>query len=196
MKKVDMFIGCKRKDVATRNLKYLTKLKGNLLKMRAVQHSQTNKKFKPQISHKDGNVGSTSLMNDLLLKIGAQIMIVNNIDTLDQLTNGQIGSLEDIIRREDKKIEILIIKLKDSNAGKSNMSQHPNLSLKYPNCVFIRRISMQYSIRKKTGDVGSMATVIQFPVRLAHVITAHKIQGITIPYLLFLLTYLKLPRPM
>ena len=182
MKKVDMFIGCKRKDVATRNLKYLAKLKGNFLRMKAVHYSATNKKFKPQVSQKDGNVGTTSLMNELLLKIGAQVMLVHNIDTLDQLTNGQIGILEDVIRTEDKKIEILIIKLKDQNAGKHNMSQHLNLSKKNPDCVFIRRVSIQYSIRRKSGDVGSVATVVQFPVRLAHAITAHKIQGNTIPH--------------
>ena len=65
---------------------------------------------------------------------------------ISDLTNGQIGNLEDVIRTEDKKIEILIVKLKDENAGKNNIRQHPNLSQKYPNCVFIRRISIQYAI--------------------------------------------------
>ena len=182
LKKVDMFIGCKQKDVAERNLKYLARLKGNFLRMKAVHYSATNKKFKPQISKKDGNVGSTSLMNELLLKIGAQVMIVNNVDTLDQLTNGQIGSLEDVIRTDDKKIEILVIKLKDQTAGAQNRSNNQSLAVKYPTCVFIRKISIQYSIRRKSGDIGSIATVIQFPVKLAHAITAHKIQGNTIQY--------------
>ena len=180
IKNADMFIGCKRKDVAERNMKYLAQLKGSLLRMKAVHHSATKKKYKPMISKKDGNVGNTSLIDELLLKVGAQVMIVHNVDTLDQLSNGQIGILVDIIRTQDKKIEILVIKLRDESAGSQNKNRYPNLSIKYPKCVFIKRTSIQYSIRKKSGDVGAMATVIQFPVKLAHAITAHKIQGNTI----------------
>ena len=42
-----------------------------------------------------------------------------------------------------------------------------------------RQCSFQYTIGGKKADVGTSATVIQFPVRLAHAITAHKVQGQT-----------------
>merc|ERR1712155_478854 len=70
----------------------------------------------------------------------------------------------------------------DKKAGENNRKKYTKLSELYPGCVFIERVSIQYTLRKKSGNVGATATVIQFPVRLAHAITAHKIQGQSLIY--------------
>ena len=79
-------------------------------------------------------------------------------------------------------VDKLIIKLQNKAAGKTNRQKYPGLASRYPNCVIIERVSIQYTLRKKSGDVGTTATVIQFPVKLALAITSHKIQGQTIPW--------------
>ena len=55
------------------------------------------------------------------------------------------------------------------------------MARRYPDCVVIERIKLEYSLRKKGGLEGAKAAVIQFPIRLAHAITAHKVQGQSIP---------------
>ena len=116
------------------------------------------------------------------MKIGAKVMIIHNIDTADGLTNGQMGELKHVVRTTKGEVDKLVIKLNNDRAGKKNRSQYPILAAKFPNCIVIERVNYQYSLRKKSGDAGAKANVIQFPVTLAFAITAHKIQGQTIPY--------------
>ena len=73
-----------------------------------------------------------------------------------------------------------MVKLKNESAGKMNRVKHPLLASKYPECVFLDRFSMQYNLRQRSGDIGFSATVVQFPVKVAFAVTAHKIQGASI----------------
>ena len=179
----DLFIGGKRRQCAEINRNYVFhQLKGSSIKkLEAITFHQTRKNFKPKLNDKDGTIGSTSFKNKLFLKKGAKIMIIHNIDTIDSLTNGQIGILEDFIESKEGTIEKLMVNLLNKNAGRLNRQKHPFLAEKYPNCVIIERMSMQYSLRAKSGDAGSTATLIQFPITLAHAVTGHKVQGQSIP---------------
>ena len=143
------------------------------------------KDYNPKPNPKDGAIGNTAFLNELILKIGAKVMLVHNVDVPDMLTNGQLGVLKDVIRTDDKKIisgpniQMLVVELKDKKAGKANQKNNAEFAKKYPGCVFLERVSWQYSLTKrgKNKNGGTTATVIQFPLRVAHGITAHKIQG-------------------
>ena len=182
IRNADLYIGGKRRQCAKINKNYIFhQLKGEIIKLEAINFHQTRKNFQPKIDDKDGTIGTTSFKNKLMLKIGAKIMIIHNIDTIDSLTNGQIGILKDAIESKEGKVEKLIVKLSNENAGQINRQKHKFLSEKYPGCVIIERMSLQYSLRAKSGDAGSTATLIQFPITLAHAVTGHKVQGQSIP---------------
>ena len=115
------------------------------------------------------------------LLFGVRNILIHNIDTGDGLTNGQLGILTNIIYTTDGKPDKLIVNLQKSGVGLQNRNRFPNIARKFPNSVIIEKVSISYSIRKKGGIVGSTATLVQFPIKLANAITAHKIQGQTIP---------------
>ena len=155
LKNADLYLMCKRKDCAKRNLLDLNKLDGKMIKIKAKHHHPTQKNYKPWIEPKEGAIASTSFLDELYLKIGAKVMLIHNINTTDALTNGQLGRLVDMIKTKSGDIDKLIIKLKNKAAGKQNRQKHPGLTARYPDCVFIERVSNQYPLRKKSGDVGS-----------------------------------------
>ena len=181
LKEVDLHIVPIRKTCAKFNYEYLVSLKGPEIILKASHYHSTKKTFKPFIEGKEGAIGNTSFIDEIKVKIGAKIIIIHNIDTGDGLTNGQLGILTDIINTTDGKPDKLIVTLQKVDVGSENRKKFPNIARKYPNSVIIEKASINYSIRKKGGIVGSTATLIQFPIKLANAITAHKIQGQTIP---------------
>ena len=181
LKNVSLFIDATREACTKYNKKYLHGLEGEEIKVKAQHYHPTQKKFTPFINKKEGTIGTTAFQDELIMKLNAKIIIIHNIDTSDGLTNGQLGHLVKVIYTKDGEADKLIIKLKKSGAGVQNRRKFKELISKYPETVVVEKVSINYSIRKKGGDVGSTATLVQFPVKLAHAITSHKIQGQTVP---------------
>ena len=179
---VGLYITAVRKTCDIINEKYISKLKGTPLKLKAVHHHPTQPNYKPQINSKDQTIAETGFRNEIILKPGARIILIHNLNTVDSLTNGQLGTFIDAIKNKEGKVEILVLKLDKHGAGRHNNEENPQFNKKYPNCIFIRRVSIQYCITKRFVEASSKATLIQFPVKLAFAITAHKVQGSSIPY--------------
>ena len=178
---VDLHIVPVRKSCSKYNSEYLVSLQGKEVKLKAIHYHSTQKRYKPFIESKEGAIGTTSFIDEIKVKLGAKIILIHNIDTGDGLTNGQLGILTNIIYTTDGKPDKLIVNLQKSGVGLQNRNRFPNIARKFPNSVIIEKVSISYSIRKKGGIVGSTATLVQFPIKLANAITAHKIQGQTIP---------------
>ena len=180
-KDVELFITPTRAECQKHNNDYLKKLDGEEILLPADHFNRTQPNYKPFIDHKEGTIGTTGFVDKLQLKKGAKIIMIHNVKVSDCLTNGQLGNFIDTIKTTDGKVAMLVIKLKNKNAGQENRQKFKGFLAKYPGCILIERVKKEYTIRKSGGTVGSSASLVQFPVKLAHAITAHKIQGQTIP---------------
>jgi hypothetical protein len=146
LKDVSLYIVPTRKACAKYNIEYLNSLEGSEILLKARHYHATQKKYKPFIDQKEGAVGTTAFQDELKLKVGANIIIIHNVDTSDGLTNGQLGELVTVINSKDGVADKLIIKLKNKDAGIQSRRKYPGLAMKYPESVVIERVTINYSI--------------------------------------------------
>ena len=165
------------------NEKFVGKMPGEMIVLRAIHSHATLKNFKPPMRDKDGTVGQTGLKDVLNLKRGAKVMVIDNIDVSDGITNGTFGEFVDVVVTKSGQVDKLVVRPDDSSTGNINRTKFPQLAHRFPDCIFVEKVSKNYTLnQKRRGDVASRATVIQFPVRLSFATTTHKMQGATIVY--------------
>ena len=170
---------CTRKTGAAMNLKYVLKLPGEMIKIQALNFKSNRKSFKPPMHRSgDGTIAKTGFMNELLLKIGAKVMLIKNLRTEDGLTNGQTGILEHVVRDSKGDVKYLMVRFNRENVGKMTRNENPQLERQFPGCTKIEKTLETYTL-KDGGD--STANLLQFPIVLAEAMTAHKTQGMTYP---------------
>ena len=174
--RADIWICPKKSVCAKRNKECVERLPGETVVLNALHHHPTQKNYRPKIEP-DGSVGKTGFLNELKLRIGCKLMIIANIATADGLCNGQLGTLVDFIYTKRGAVDKLVIQLKDPSVGTENRSKFQHLAHQYPGCVFIEKMTKDYSLSGKSRDDGVSARLIQFPVVVAFAITSHKIQG-------------------
>ena len=161
-----LWITCKKTPCAEMNAELLQRLPGDLLaELKAIHHHPTSKSYKPSIDKNDGTVAQTGFANIIPIKKGAKLMIISNLDTPDGLVNGTLCTLVDVVRTKKGEVDKLVVKSKDSFVGQRNQAKFPQLAQRYPDCFFLERITHTYSIGKRSGDIGSTASLFQFPVR-------------------------------
>ena len=106
-------------------------------------------------------------MNQLKLKLRAKVILIHNINTPDALTNGQLGILTGVIKSDLENTDKLVVKFNNANVGKETRKKYPGITAKYKDGTIIERVSFKYPISKKSKEVSSQATLIQFPLNPA-----------------------------
>ena len=116
-------------------------------------------------------------MRELKMKVGAKVMMIRNVNTEDSLTNGQLGVLVGVIRDKEGGVQKLMIKFDKLDAGKMTRRESPQLEVQFPGATKVEKRLESFSLTKNSG---TKANLIQFPIVLAHAVTVHKTQGMTI----------------
>ena len=166
-----------RRPVHEVNIKKLNDLQNETVVLKAINVHQTQSNYRPVISS-DGFVNNTPFLSDLMLKVGAKVMLTYNCDTSDGLTNGSPGTVMHFAKNGDSITHILVL-FDEKETGHKARQKNQNFALQYPECTPIGRVSFEYSLGLKKEHTAK-AKVIQFPFMLAWALTAHKMQGQTI----------------
>ena len=127
----------------------------------------------PEKPHQTGN-----LRKVLQLKVGASIMVTDNIDVSDGLTNGARGTVTNIITDQNQqKIQAILVQFENqaigADAKKKSKYKHIN-----KDAVPIVQSEVSFPVK---GATSFNVTRRQFPLTLAWAVTIHKCQGLTLP---------------
>ena len=150
--------------VNARNEAKLNEIDGKLFIIKAKNSSRTVTTFS---TNKAGRIMNTPFMAVLKLKIGCEVVMVHNVDTLDGLTNGCRGVLVDV-EMKGEAVSRLVVKLHNPEHGR--LARQKNPCKKFPQATYIDAIHWTYLLG------GATAMVYQFPITGAAAITSHKIQ--------------------
>ena len=170
----------KNEPVAIYNNHRMELLEGKTYKSEA-KHLN-NPGWKRRIKN-NGQIGDTQFQQEIMVKVGARVMLIYNVRTNDGLTNGACGVILAVETSKDDcdKIETLIISFDQVSTGKQLRSENPRVTKLYgEEATPIKRISFEYSAGNLSKQHSAKVKLIQFPVKLAWAITGHKVQGQTI----------------
>ena len=134
------------------------------------------------LSRKPADTGN--LRERLLVKVGARVMLTNNIDTCDGLTNGAYGTVTYIVTRkytdgkgnekEDMRSILVHFDREEVGLQAKAKSLYRNID---PLAVPIHPIDVRFFHHGyKTVEI----TRRNFPLCLAWAVTIHKVQGMTV----------------
>jgi ATP-dependent DNA helicase PIF1 len=112
-----------------------------------------------------------NLPTELLVCIGAQVMLTTNTWTENGLVNGSIGTIEDIVWDVGKDPSVDMPSVLLVHFSEYSGPGFPNYG---PKIIPIFPVTRQFEYK------GIPCTRTQFPLRLAYAITVHKSQGLTL----------------
>lgn len=123
-----------------------------------------------------GTIEETAFLQTLKLKVGARVMVIHNINTLDGLTNGAQGRVVDILLKEGK-LHYILVRFDNPNIGQEQRRTHRFLHAvaRSDDLTPIGRFNLGYTLGDVRRDHAARASLHQFPLKLSWALTAHKV---------------------
>ena len=125
-----------------------------------------------------GTIEDTAFQETLKLKVGARVMLIHNVNTLDGLTNGAQGKIMDVVTKNEK-VRYVIVKFDNPDIGAEQRRSCrfiPSVA-RSEDLTPIPRFELSYTLGDVRKDHGARASFLQFPLKLSWALTAHKCQG-------------------
>lgn len=168
-----MHIFGRNADVNEVNEKRLQQMTSKLYTIEAKHIPSTRK-----ITIKEaGTIEETAFLQTLKLKVGARVMLIQNINTLDGLTNGAQGKVMEILAKGER-VRFVMVKFDNPNIGseqRRKFNRLPSLAI-YPDLTPIEVFSFSYTLGDVRKNNAARATLLQFPLKLSWACTAHKVK--------------------
>lgn len=173
-----MHLCYKNQETQNHNDKMLTQL------VKGERHFQAGKEYpkgrKPYVKP-DGRIEDLNVLDVLKVKIGARVLMVFNVNTIDDLVNGSTGTVIAFDHDKKTKQDCIIVKFDKESMGSMQRSKYPHLAGKYAsdNGTPVFRQQMETMGKTKQGiqhGFGTCAKVYQFPLIINYASTNHKIQ--------------------
>ena len=98
---------------------------------------------------------------------------------MDNLVNGQCGTVVGIEKDRKGHVQYIIVQFDDESCGQLQRERYPLLTEKYKekNGTPICKVDHEFNLASRAGWThASRAKLQQFPLRLAYAQTAHKMQ--------------------
>ena len=119
------------------------------------------------------------------LKVGARVMLTTNVDVEDQLIHGQTGTVVKIkMNRVSSKPEVIYVKFDDQTAGQVRIRKSGDRYAIVNGAVPVTSVLGRFKVKENRQSSPEIQRT-QFPLTLVWACTVYKVQGLTLPEVVF-----------